>query len=56
MIIERTLNDLFKDGHDVIISSQMAVIILMENDDCEITVSEKSRLKVVIAKRSLFGF
>ena len=43
MIIEWPLNDLFNDGHDVIISSQMAVsILLTENDDWEMTVSEKS--------------
>ena len=66
MIIEWPLNDLFNDGCDVIILSQMAVInligkksrniILTENDNLEMTVSENSRLKVVINGRSLLSF
>ena len=56
----------FNDSCDVIILSWMAVInligkksrniILTENDNLEMTVSEKSRLKVVINGWSLLSF
>ena len=36
--------------------SSYFLFILTENDDCEMTVSEKSRMNVVMDGRSLFDF